>query len=320
MARRDALLYHLDPGIFMRQINQESGFNPGAHSGAGAEGIAQFMPGTAAGFHINPWDPAQALMAAAKMDAGNLRKYGSYARMLSAYNSGRADAYLDPHFAGGQTYNYVRSILNGANPPVPRGARSSSGRTPGSGPGSGGSSPSLAANLRQLAAGYLLQASQNALTGQQTDSSGLLGLAIARSQMGAAQDAYGPLHPAPKGAAQSAVHMAPGAVKFTGSTLAGTNPQFLARVSQAAHAAGATAIQVIDGYRSPQHNAAVGGVPHSLHMKGLAMDAKAYVPGRGWVPLGTLLRGIAGKYGIRSGDQPGFFNGGPDPNHVDAGL
>lgn len=210
------------------------------------------------------------------------------------------------------------NIPNAGN--VSFGARSSSGRTPGSGPGSGGSSPSLAANLRQLAAGYLLQASQNALTGQQTDSSGLLGLAIARSQMGAAQDTYGPLHPAPKGAAQSAVHMAPGAVKFTGSTLAGTNPQFLARVSQAAHAAGATAIQVIDGYRSPQHNAAVGGVSHSLHMKGLAMDAKAYVPGRGWVPLGTLLRGIAGKYGIRSGDQPGFFNGGPDPNHVDAGF
>lgn len=277
------------------------------------------MPGTAAGFHIDPMNPVQALLAAARMDAGNLRKYGSYARMLSAYNSGRPDAYRDPHFAGGQTYNYVRSILNGADPTVPSGARSSNGRTPGSGPGNVGSSPTLAANLRQLATGYLLQAAQNSLEGKQTDSSGLLGLAIARRQLTEAHDQYGPLTPQPKGAAQSAVHMAPGAVKFTGGTLNGLQPQFLANVSRAAHDAGATAIRVIDGYRSPQHNAAVGGVPHSLHIQGLAMDAEAYVPGRGWVPLGSLLRNNASKFGLRSGDQPGFFNGGPDPNHVDAG-
>lgn len=108
-----ARTYGIDPSIFERQINQESGFNPGAHSSAGAEGIAQFMPGTAAGMHINPMDPRQALFAAAKMDAGNLAKYGTYAQMLSAYNSGKANAYLDPSFAGGQTTRYVQDILHG---------------------------------------------------------------------------------------------------------------------------------------------------------------------------------------------------------------
>jgi hypothetical protein len=34
-------------------------------------------------------------------------------RALSAYNSGRPDAYKDPNFAHGQTYNYVRSIMGG---------------------------------------------------------------------------------------------------------------------------------------------------------------------------------------------------------------
>jgi surface antigen len=42
---------------FLRQINAESGFNPHAVSPAGAIGIAQFMPATAAGLGINPWDP-----------------------------------------------------------------------------------------------------------------------------------------------------------------------------------------------------------------------------------------------------------------------
>jgi soluble lytic murein transglycosylase-like protein len=118
LAAADARAFGLNPQIFLRQINQESGFNPRARSGAGALGIAQFMPATARGFGVNPMDPVAALRAAARMDAGNLKKYGSYQRMLSAYNSGRADAYLNPHFAGGQTYNYVRSIMGGANIPV----------------------------------------------------------------------------------------------------------------------------------------------------------------------------------------------------------
>lgn len=105
-------------------------------------------------------------------------------------------------------------------------------------------------------------------------------------------------------------------VSFSGD-IQGVKPQFLNALDAAAASQGATQIKVISGYRSPQHNAAIGGAPHSLHTEGAAMDGQAFVPGRGWIPLGQLLAPVAGKFGLRSGDQPGFFNGAPDPNHVD---
>lgn len=121
MAQAAAQKYGIDPNVFLRQINQESGFNPNARSSAGALGIAQFMPATARAMGVNPMDPASALDGAARLMAQSLRKYGSYESALSVYNSGRPDAYKDPNFAGGQTYNYVRSILRGhSSPSQPR--------------------------------------------------------------------------------------------------------------------------------------------------------------------------------------------------------
>src|SRR5690348_12785178 len=52
IAQQDAIAAGISPVYFVRQINQESGFNPYAVSPAGAEGIAQFEPGTAAGLGI----------------------------------------------------------------------------------------------------------------------------------------------------------------------------------------------------------------------------------------------------------------------------
>src|SRR6266852_3954489 len=79
----------INPSIFVAQIRQESSFNPNALSPAGAEGIAQFMPGTARSMGVNPWDPVQALYAAAQYMANSLRAYGGdYAKALAAYNAG----------------------------------------------------------------------------------------------------------------------------------------------------------------------------------------------------------------------------------------
>lgn len=114
IAAQAAGKYGINPNIFLSQIKQESGFNPNARSGAGAQGIAQFMPATAAGMGVDPWNPRQALFGAAKMDAENIAKYGNWQRALSAYNSGKPDVYTDPSFAGGQTYDYVRTIMAGA--------------------------------------------------------------------------------------------------------------------------------------------------------------------------------------------------------------
>lgn len=118
MASAAAQKYGVDPNVFIAQITQESGFNPSARSGSGAQGIAQFMPSTAKSYNVNPWDPASALDGAARYDAAELKAFhGDYHQALAAYNAGPGNAsrWNDPNFAGGQTYNYVKSILANAH-------------------------------------------------------------------------------------------------------------------------------------------------------------------------------------------------------------
>jgi hypothetical protein len=116
VARQAAQRHGVDPSIFVAQIRQESNGRD-VTSPAGAQGPAQFMPSTGRGYGLNGATIHQlgpSLDAAARLMADNLRKYGNYKRALSAYNSGRPDAYQDPNFAHGQTYNYVRSIMGAA--------------------------------------------------------------------------------------------------------------------------------------------------------------------------------------------------------------
>src|SRR5215471_12886082 len=75
-ARQAANRAGIDPDIFVRQIQQESGFNPSARSPAGAIGVAQFMPDTARGLGVDPTDPYASLDAGARLMASNLQKYG----------------------------------------------------------------------------------------------------------------------------------------------------------------------------------------------------------------------------------------------------
>jgi hypothetical protein len=90
MATAAAKRYGLDVDTFLRQINQESGFNPNAvNPRSGAAGIAQFMPATARELGINPLDPAQALDAAARYLRQQLDAFGQDQRAaLAAYNAG----------------------------------------------------------------------------------------------------------------------------------------------------------------------------------------------------------------------------------------
>jgi hypothetical protein len=126
-ARQFARQYGLNPGVFVRQIQQESGFIPGRVSPAGARGIAQFMPGTARGLGINPDNPTQALKGAAKLMAGYVHKYGSYRDALIAYNAGPG-AIGRPLPA--ETQHYIATILGGSNP-SPGGAQAGTQGTPG---------------------------------------------------------------------------------------------------------------------------------------------------------------------------------------------
>jgi peptidoglycan DL-endopeptidase CwlO len=69
-------------------VYHESRFEPTALSSAGAEGIAQFMPATAAGMGIDPYDPTEAINGAAQLLGSYTRQFGSYADALAAYDAG----------------------------------------------------------------------------------------------------------------------------------------------------------------------------------------------------------------------------------------
>ncbi len=79
----------LSPTLLAALLRAESGFDPRAVSPAGAQGIAQFMPATAAGLGLrDPFDPAQAIPAAGRLLAGHVRDFGSVPLALAAYNAG----------------------------------------------------------------------------------------------------------------------------------------------------------------------------------------------------------------------------------------
>lgn len=330
MAVLAAQRYGIDPQIFLRQIKQESGFNPNARSSAGAEGIAQFMPSTAAGMGINPMDPRQALFGAAKLDAGNLKKFGSWQEALAAYNAGggHANEWNNPSFAGGQTYRYVRDILGGKNVSGTTGTSSTSPNAPGQPvplPG-----PPQIPQLQQQLAAMLLSSTQgpNGTIAINSDplasSQNLLALAEMRKQLQAAQQIYGPAPTmgstttvaSPAQAGGPAVSNVPASayshIQFDpGVDWQHVNPKLLQTINQVAQQYGVTAT-INSGYRSNTHSASVGGFAGDPHTRGIAVDA--YVGGK---PIGAVIPASVWKrYGVMSGDVPNFYNGQPDPEHL----
>jgi peptidoglycan DL-endopeptidase CwlO len=94
-------------------LYHESRFEPGAVSSAGAEGIAQFMPATAAGMGVDPTDPTQSIEGAAKLLGSYTRQFGSYADALAAYDAGSSavERYGGiPPYA--ETQAYVPAVLS----------------------------------------------------------------------------------------------------------------------------------------------------------------------------------------------------------------
>ena len=88
---RAAQRWNVSATLLAAQIHAESGFNPFAVSPAGAQGIAQFMPGTARAFGLSdPFDAAAAIDAQGHMMRDLLRQFGSVPLALAAYNAGPA--------------------------------------------------------------------------------------------------------------------------------------------------------------------------------------------------------------------------------------
>jgi Transglycosylase SLT domain/D-alanyl-D-alanine carboxypeptidase len=83
--------WNVSGALLAAQLYAESNFNPFAQSGAGAQGIAQFTPGTAAAYGLsNPFDPAASIQAQAHLMRDLLRQFASVPLALAAYNAGPA--------------------------------------------------------------------------------------------------------------------------------------------------------------------------------------------------------------------------------------
>jgi soluble lytic murein transglycosylase-like protein len=111
---KNARASKLDPALVEAVMSNESGFNPMAHSNAGAQGLMQLMPRTAASFGVSdPYDPEQNIRGGARYLRALLRQFGGCVeRAVAAYNAGPAAvAKYDgvPPYA--QTKAYVRNVI-----------------------------------------------------------------------------------------------------------------------------------------------------------------------------------------------------------------
>ncbi|MGH9082576.1 MAG: NlpC/P60 family protein [Acidimicrobiales bacterium] len=90
----------------------ESRFETNVVSSAGAEGIMQIMPGTAAGLGVTPFTPSEAIDGAAQLLSGYLHQFGSVPLALAAYDAGpgAVEQYggVPPY---PETQAYVRTIM-----------------------------------------------------------------------------------------------------------------------------------------------------------------------------------------------------------------
>jgi cell wall-associated NlpC family hydrolase len=112
---RAANRHGVDASLLAAVASQESSFNSQAVSPAGAQGLMQFMPATAAGLGVNPLDPSSAIDGAARYLSSLTRQFGSTELALAAYNAGPGTVSryggIPPY---PETQNYVRAVMNKA--------------------------------------------------------------------------------------------------------------------------------------------------------------------------------------------------------------
>lgn len=87
-ARSAARRHGIPEDLFLRLVQQESGWNPGARSHKGAYGLAQLMPATASALGVDPADPHQNLEGGARYLRAQFNRFGSWRLALAAYNAG----------------------------------------------------------------------------------------------------------------------------------------------------------------------------------------------------------------------------------------
>ncbi len=119
MILRAAAHWNVSAALLAGQLMAESGFDPNAGSPAGAQGIAQFMPGTAASYGLtDPYDPVAAIDAEAHLMSDLIAQFGSPELALAAYNAGPAPVeacHCIPAYPETQAYvTRILALLGGA--------------------------------------------------------------------------------------------------------------------------------------------------------------------------------------------------------------
>ncbi len=116
---RAATRWNVSAALLAGQLMAESNFDPNAGSPAGAQGIAQFMPTTAAAYGLrDPYDPVEAIDAQAHLMSDLLRQFGDPSLALAAYNAGPAPVEACdciPDYPETQAYvSRIFALLDGA--------------------------------------------------------------------------------------------------------------------------------------------------------------------------------------------------------------
>ncbi|MGH9106146.1 MAG: transglycosylase SLT domain-containing protein [Acidimicrobiales bacterium] len=110
-----AATYGVPEALLAAVASTESGFEPGAVSSAGAEGLMQLMPATASSLGVDPFNPAQAIDGAARLLSSYYDHYGSWPLALAAYNAGPGAV---AQYSGvppyPETEAYVQNVLSRA--------------------------------------------------------------------------------------------------------------------------------------------------------------------------------------------------------------
>lgn len=111
LAKNAARKHGVPEDLFLRLVQQESGWNSKALSHKGAYGLAQLMPATARALGVDRKVPAENLEGGARYLKQQYQTFGSWRLALAAYNAGpnavKKHNGVPPYK---ETRNYVRVI------------------------------------------------------------------------------------------------------------------------------------------------------------------------------------------------------------------
>jgi membrane-bound lytic murein transglycosylase B len=129
---RAAAQYGVPADHLARMLRRESGFRPEVidgrvNSSAGAQGIAQFMPGTAKELGVDPLNPESAIPGAAQYLAQLQKQFGGNLEHATAaynYGPGNVQKWLagggDPSRLPAETQAYLKAVMQAGAPATPQ--------------------------------------------------------------------------------------------------------------------------------------------------------------------------------------------------------